>query len=224
VIVGTNSSPRQAARPRGRRKPRRAEFSFMGASVSIAVAAYRGGSAVKATIGVELDGCSFALDEAAFAALRAYLDRAAERLGDHPDRTDVLLGLERSIANKLGRNRGTQSAIDERELHLALAAVGRVDGPTLVNRSDGDQADPHGAGRRLYRLRDGQKIAGVCTGLAAFANIDVSLVRLGFVLGAMFSGGALIVAYVVLVFVMPIATTPEEIAAAYSGPSAARSR
>jgi len=169
---------------------------------------------MKATVGIELDGCSFALDEAAFAALRAYLDKAAERLGDHPDRTDVLAGLERSIANKLGRNRGTQSPIDERELSVALAAVGRVDGPTLGGRADEGRnlTSSRTTGRRLYRLREGQKIAGVCTGLAAFANVDVSFVRLGFVLGSMFSGGALLVAYAALAFLMPIANTPEEIA------------
>ncbi len=72
--------------------------------------------------------------------------------------------------------------------------------------------------RRLFRIGEGRKIAGVCVGLAAFASIDVSLVRLGFILGAFFSGGILIVAYIALTLLMPIARTPEEIAAARGGP------
>ena len=143
---------------------------------------------MQASVAVELDGCSFTLDEAAFVALRAYLDRAAERLGDHPDRAEVLAGLERSISAKLGRNRGAQGPIDEQELNNALAAVGRVDGPKLGAATG--HARARTSGRRLYRLREGQKIAGVCTGLAAFTNVDVSLVRLGFILGTVFSGGA----------------------------------
>jgi phage shock protein PspC (stress-responsive transcriptional regulator) len=170
---------------------------------------------VRANVAVELDGCTFTLDEAAFAALRAYLDKAAARLGDHPDRAEALSGLERSIAGKLGRNRGTQNLVDGREMNAALAAVGRVDGPALGSR--GDDADARAPRRRLYRLRDGQKVAGVCAGLAAFTNIDVSLIRLGFILGTLFSGGGLLVAYMACLFLMPVATTPEEIAAAHSG-------
>ena len=73
------------------------------------------------------------------------------------------------------------------------------------------------ASRRLYRLREGQQIAGVCAGLAAFAEVDVGIVRLIFILGAVFSGGVVAVAYVVLMFVMPIAHTEPEIADARGG-------
>jgi len=171
---------------------------------------------VKATVAIELDGCAFTLDADAFGALRAYLDKAGERLGDHPDRSEVLAGLERSIAANLGRHRDAQNPIDKRELTAALAAVGRVDGPALGGTTRGAGARPRM--RRLFRIGEGRKIAGVCAGLAAFAGIDVSLVRLGFILGAFFSGGILIVAYIALALVMPIARTPEEIAAAHGGP------
>ena len=47
-------------------------------------------------------------------------------------------------------------------------------------------------------------------GLAAFAEVDVGIIRLIFILGAVFSGGVVAVAYVVLMFVMPIAHTEPE--------------
>ena len=56
---------------------------------------------MKSAISVELDGTLFACDERAHAALRSYLDRARVRLGSHPDRAEVIAGLERSIAAKL---------------------------------------------------------------------------------------------------------------------------
>jgi phage shock protein PspC (stress-responsive transcriptional regulator) len=65
-------------------------------------------------------------------------------------------------------------------------------------------------------LRDG-KIAGVCAGLAAFAEVDVNIVRLVFIIAALFSFGLLLAAYVVLMFVLPVAHTDEEIAAAHGG-------
>ncbi len=171
---------------------------------------------MKTTVSVELDGARFDLDEDALGALRSYLDRAAERLGAHPDRAAVLAGLERSIATRLGGARaGTGQSIDAATLRAALAAVGRVDGPK-VHREPHDD-DPGTGRRKLYRLRDEKKIAGVCAGLAAFTEIDVSLVRLAFILCTFFTGGMLIAAYIALMFIMPIARTPEEIVAAHGG-------
>jgi phage shock protein PspC (stress-responsive transcriptional regulator) len=192
---------------------------------------------MKAAISVELDGTRYALDERAFLALRAYLDRASARLGAHPDRVDVIAGLERSIAAKLARRPAARAGvIDEQDMLAALKEVGRVDGPSLEDTDGGDSAAPGGAGRgdakapgdtaarapssprRLYRVLKGHKIAGVCTGLATFADVDVNLVRLIFILATLFSGGVWVVAYIVLAFIMPIARTELEIADAQGGP------
>jgi phage shock protein C len=56
--------------------------------------------------------------------------------------------------------------------------------------------------KRLYRSRTERMIGGVCGGLAKFLNIDVSLVRLLFVLGAFLGGPGLLV-YLVMLFVVP---------------------
>lgn len=170
---------------------------------------------MQATISVELDGTKFALDERAYLALRSYLDRAAARLGSHPDRDDVIAGLERSIAAKLAQRAGARLGIvDEAAMQAALNDVGRVEGPGLDDSGPADGS--RSPQRRLYRLRQGQ-IAGVCAGLGAYAEIDANIVRLLFVLGAVFSGGIVLVVYLVLMFVLPIAHTEAEIADAHGG-------
>ena len=171
---------------------------------------------MKSAISIELDGTTFALDERAYAALRSYLDRAGERLGAHPDRADVVAGLERSIAAKLRERVPSTTTIDEAAMFAALKAVGRVDGPALH-----DSASSEGTGyggrrtRKLYRLREGHWIAGVCTGLAAYAKVDVVVIRLIFILVGVFSGGIVLLAYLILAFVMPIALTDAEIEEAH---------
>ena len=45
-----------------------------------------------------------------------------------------------------------------------------------------------GATKRLYRIRDGRIVAGVCTGLAAYLGVDPTLVRLAFALLTIFGG------------------------------------
>src|SRR5260370_7282669 len=46
----------------------------------------------------------------------------------------------------------------------------------------------NGATKRLYRIRDGRVIAGVCAGLAAYFGVDPTLVRLAFALLTVFGG------------------------------------
>ena len=59
------------------------------------------------------------------------------------------------------------------------------------------------AGRRLVRPREGRMIAGVCAGVADYLGVDVTIVRLVAVLGAVFGFGSVIVAYVVAWVLMP---------------------
>jgi phage shock protein PspC (stress-responsive transcriptional regulator) len=63
--------------------------------------------------------------------------------------------------------------------------------------------------KRLYRSRTDRKIGGVCAGLAKFLNIDVSLVRLLFILGAFLGGPGLLV-YLVMLFVVPEEPLPND--------------
>jgi phage shock protein C len=228
---------------------------------------------MKTAISVDLGGASYSLDQEAFLALHTYLARAADRLGEHPDRDEVLAGLERSIGAKLARGGERSAPIGATEMAAALKEVGRVDGPRLGPEQgdahadvDGDRSarpdlggdamarvprdvdvsgrarrafdpaerarpdfdpDSHAYAyaydsspgprpRRLYRLDDGKKIAGVCTGIAAYADLDVGLVRVLVVLAAFFTGFFLIVAlYVGLMFLVPLARTSTEIAAAH---------
>ena len=175
---------------------------------------------MKSAISVELDGTTFTLDERAYHALRSYLDRAGERLGAHPDRAEVVAGLERSIAAKLRQRVATHGGVplDEAAMLAALKEVGRADGPALDDSpSSGQGGYGERRARKLYRLREGHWFAGVCTGLAAYAGIDVVVIRLVFLLTTVFSGGIAILVYVLLMFVMPIALTDAEIADAHGG-------
>lgn len=60
---------------------------------------------------------------------------------------------------------------------------------------------PHS--RRLYRSRREKMIAGVCGGLAAYFNMDPSLMRLIFILFLLLGGSAFLV-YVVMWLVVPL--------------------
>ena len=65
------------------------------------------------------------------------------------------------------------------------------------------------AKKRLYRDSDNKAIGGVCSGLGAFLNIDITVVRIIILLALLLWGSGLVV-YLVLWIVVPLAKTPAQ--------------
>jgi phage shock protein C len=57
--------------------------------------------------------------------------------------------------------------------------------------------------RNLYRSRRDRMIAGVAAGIAAYVNIDPTIVRVLWVVAALASGGLFLIVYVAMVLVVP---------------------
>lgn len=57
--------------------------------------------------------------------------------------------------------------------------------------------------KRLTRVEDGRMIAGVCAGLANYLGVDATVVRLIFVLLALFAAGGVLL-YLILWLIMPL--------------------
>jgi phage shock protein C len=60
--------------------------------------------------------------------------------------------------------------------------------------------------RQLNRSQTDRMIGGVCGGVAEYFNVDPTLVRIAVVVATVFTGGALLLAYLVAMVVMPHAT------------------
>lgn len=77
-----------------------------------------------------------------------------------------------------------------------------------------------GAPRRLYRLSYDKQIAGVCSGLAKYMDVDVTLVRVVMITGTVFSGGLLAVGYIAAWIMLPVDHGIQMPAAAPASPQA----
>ena len=64
--------------------------------------------------------------------------------------------------------------------------------------------------RRLTRLESDRMVAGVCSGLGRYLNIDATIVRLIFVLMFLLGGHGLLV-YIILWIVMPSDEKPQPV-------------
>ena len=176
-------------------------------------------------ITINLNGNAFQIDETGYAALVAYLDGAGRQLRDNPDRAEIVADLEQAIADKcrgfLGPHKAVVSAA---EVDQIIREMGPVDGTGGAGASAGDNAarssssdDGRGSGapRRLYLIHEGAMLAGVCAGIAAYLHLDVTIVRIVFLVLALVTRGGFGLAYLVLAFVIPPADTSEERAAAH---------
>jgi len=109
--------------------------------------------------------------------------------------------------------------------------MGPVEGPAVATGA-GDSADAAkekgksaaaaDAPKRLYRIRETGMIAGICAGIGAYMDLDPTIVRIIFVLLAILTHGFWIVVYIILLFVIPVANTSEERAAASELPFTAQ--
>ena len=112
----------------------------------------------------------------------------------------------------------------------STAAGGAKAGGASSGAPEGDRAKDTGAPtpKRLYRVNEGAIFGGVCNGLAAYFNIDVTVIRVIFVVFTIVESklfhvsGLAPAVYLALMFFLPSASTSEERAAASGAPFNAR--
>lgn len=57
--------------------------------------------------------------------------------------------------------------------------------------------------KKLIRLSSNKKLAGVCAGLARYFNLDVSIVRIAYILLTVLTGSLFFWLYIILWLVVP---------------------
>ena len=179
---------------------------------------------MKKTINVAIGGCSFTIDEDAYKTLDEYLENFKGALDSSSSSTDVMDELEGRIADLLKDRLRGREVVD---LTMAQQVVGQLGYPQgyrpAESRSDGaagaegntdggyhySGTDGEKPARKLFRDPDGKKIAGVCSGLALFLGIDLTLIRVIFLV-ALICGSAGLWIYLVIWVAAPEARTAAE--------------
>jgi phage shock protein PspC (stress-responsive transcriptional regulator) len=177
-------------------------------------------------ITINLNGSAYQLDESGYEALRGYLEHAEAQLASNPDKPEIVRDLEQSIAEKCHRFLGPgKTVVTTSEVEQILREVGPVDGgtATAAPSSPHSSKEPHGetAPRRLYQIREGAIVSGVCNGLSAYFNLDPTIVRVAFIVAAVVEMAITddppwmtVGTYVLLMFLVPYAKTSKQLAAA----------
>ena len=163
---------------------------------------------MKRTVNVNIGSMAFTLNEDAYNVLGRYLNDIRSRIPEE-NADEIMDDIESRIADIFAEaNSGRSRIVD---LPLARKAMERMGAPDdfgapprkgLFGRDYLRDDDPY-APRKLYRSRHSNVIGGVCGGLADYFELDVSLVRVLFVL-LLFLGGMSLWVYIILWIIIPL--------------------
>ena len=167
--------------------------------------------AMKKTVSAAIGSTNFIIDEDAYSRLDSYLAAFRASLNASPDNGEVMNDLENRIAELLNASvHGEGRAVNIEMIEDVISRIGMPDGSPF---NAGGQSEPRTEGipatHKFYRDMDSRSIGGVCSGIAAYFNLDITLVRVLFVV-LFICGSCGFWIYLVLWIIAPKALTPTQ--------------
>ncbi len=172
---------------------------------------------MKKTLSIHLGRQLFTIEEDAFDRLKQYLVKLERSLEAETGASDILEDIEMRCAELLHGYLGeTRKVVVLSDIEKAISSLGEPEEireeadlhdheKARNNQQTSGQTDGQ---KRLYRDTENSTVAGVCSGLAAYFQVDPVLIKIIFVLfGFMGFGVGL---YIILWIVIPNAKTPSE--------------
>lgn len=169
---------------------------------------------MKKTIDAGIGGRSFTMDEDAHARLENYLDTFTSKL-DESQKKEVMDEIEDRIGELFALETAPGQVVALPLVEKVIAQLGMPDGSSLNNENNSNNKFNDGGDtmeempRKLYRNPEDKKIAGVCSGLATYFDIDVVLVRVLMII-FFFCGSAGFWFYIAMWIAAPEAKTPAQ--------------
>lgn len=156
---------------------------------------------------IELGGRVFQIEEAAITEIEAYLAALRRSFRKEADAIEIINDIESRMSELFAHKTGMNRPISVEDARAVLAVMGAP--ADIGAETAGNIHQPVPGARRLFRHPDDQVVAGVCSGLGAYFGIDPVWIRLAFVF-AVFTFGTGLLFYLVMIFIVPEASTPAE--------------
>ena len=165
---------------------------------------------MKKTIDISLGGILFHVEEDAYYKLKKYLQSVRKSLGNTPDAEEVMNEIEARIAELLLEKQAhPQQVINIRNIDEIIAVMGQPE--DYEEESEPVQSPTHTRVKKsLFRDLDNSVIGGVAAGLAHYIGLDVTLMRLLFVILFFVTHGSFALIYILLWMVIPKAKTASD--------------
>jgi len=167
---------------------------------------------MKKVLYINMRGIIITIEEDAFQKLSNYLESINDRFKTVKGYEDIMNDIETRIAELFQiKLIGNKPAITMEDVDEVISVIGQ---PSDFNIDEEETTtSPSGTTqrkrKRLFRDMDNRMIAGVCSGLGAYFNVDMVWFRVAFIV-ALFLGGSSILVYLIMWMVTPPARTLSE--------------
>ena len=163
------------------------------------------------TISISLAGFSFIIEEQAYEKLNKYLQALQNSL-EKDEADEVMYDIEIRIAEIFRENLDKREVVNSDDVEKVIAQLGTPEAIEGQNEENaGQETSQEKTRKELFRDMKRGKIAGVCAGLAQYFGMDISLMRIIWILVFIFTVGFVsVVAYVILWIVLPEAETASD--------------
>jgi phage shock protein PspC (stress-responsive transcriptional regulator) len=161
---------------------------------------------MKKTIKVSLGSIPYIFEEDAYKLLDDYLKSLKNHFGNNPESEEIVRDIEERASELFTEMLKGKEIVSVDMVNKVIETLGKPE------QIDGDSEEPSTPKsepqikRRLYRDADNPIIAGVCSGLGAYFNIDPLVFRILFIVLLIPKGFGLLV-YLILWLAVPKAVT-----------------
>lgn len=171
---------------------------------------------MKKIININLSGRVIPIEDSAYEKLKGYIESLRQYFAREEDRDEIINDIESRIAELMNEKiRKGASCITDADINEIASSMGRPE-DFEAEASDKAQTAYQGSGnqeeskysssrakRRLYRDSNDKFVAGVCSGIAAYLNVDPAIVRILFAIITFGGFGLGFLAYILLWIILP---------------------
>lgn len=171
---------------------------------------------MKTTITINLGGIVFHIEDDAYEMLHTYLLAIEKQFSSEEERIEVMSDIEARLSELFTETLEKRDVIMKDDVSKVIETMGEPEDFRDEETETGSSRTGHESKRRstynrtskkMYRDPDNRILGGVCSGLAAYLNVNPILVRIIFILLAFPGMGSGIVIYFILWMVIPEANT-----------------
>ncbi|MFY0644191.1 MAG: PspC domain-containing protein [Bacteroidia bacterium] len=162
-------------------------------------------------ININLAGQAIAIDEKAYDTLKSYLATLEKHFRNTSSGSEILEDIEARIAEMFQiKIRNGHTFIDQAAVDEAIEVMGSPNDMGYAEEAEEVYEEEQYDGRKkLFRDSEDKILGGVCSGLAAYLDVDTSVVRLLTIVLVIFAGIG-IIPYLILWIILPQTRTPQD--------------
>lgn len=165
---------------------------------------------MKKVLEISIGGINFTMEEDAYFRLKDYLRRFEDTIPDKQEAKEVMEDVEARVAEIFQKEMKFPNQVVEMKLvQIVIDHLGEVEPVKESNTNSGSHNNDENytkGKKQFFRDLDNKMLGGVCSGLAAYTGIDVTIIRIIWVV-AFFVYGSGLIAYIIVWIVAPKAVT-----------------